>query len=330
MSSDMPMRLYKVFRFGALAVLLLPACAVRQPAEPPSVIYENAHSGGSLVAFSVAGDVLASGGWEGGVRLWQTTGGPRPVRWQAHGDSVNGIGFASDDQLIITAGYDGVLAAWDRGGNPVRRQQTPSPITHMVLAAAAGRVLTGHADGAVRVWRLADFHLLQARELHRSAVRAVAIDPVALHYASSGADGTIQLFDESGPARQLAAPPVDAWTLAFAPDGRSLYGGGWFRLFRWRVSDGALDVLPTRHHGIIRDMQFLADGSSLATISRQTDSSVYFLDPQTGDVTRAFQRHALCGASIAVTADSRYLGTTSDDASVRIWDLDQPAATGKR
>jgi WD40 repeat protein len=325
----MPVSFYKGLCLAALAVVLLPACAVRQPAEPPSVIYENAHSGGSVVAFSDSGDVLASGGWEGGVRLWQTAGGQRLARWQAHGDSVNGIGFASDDQLIVTAGYDGVLAAWDRGGNPVRRQQTPSPITHMVLATAAGRVLTGHADGAVRVWRLADFHLLQVRELHRGAVRAVAIDPVELRYASSGADGTIQVFDESGPARQLAAPPVDAWTLAFAPDGRSLYGGGWFRLFRWNLSDGVLDVLPTRHHGIIRDMQFIGDGGSLATISRQTDSSVYFLDPDTGEVTRAFQRHALCGASIAVSAKGRYLGTTSDDASVRIWDLGQPATYGE-
>jgi WD40 repeat protein len=326
----MPVCFNKGFWFAVLAVLLLTACAVRQPAEPPSVIYENAHSGGSVVVFSGSGDVLASGGWEGGVRLWRTADGQRLARWRAHGDSVNGIGFASDDQLVVTAGYDGVLAAWDRGGNLVRRQQTPSPVMHMVLAVAAGRVLTGHADGTVRIWRLADFHLLQALELHRGAVRAVAIDPVALRYASSGVDGTIRVFDESGPARQLAAPPVDAWTLTFAPDGRMLYGGGWFRLFRWRVSDGALDVLPTRHQGIIRDMQFLGDGSSLATISRQTDSSVYFLDPYTGGVTRAFQQHALCGASIAVSADGRYLGTTSDDASVRIWDLDQPAVNGKR
>ncbi len=327
----MPVSSYIGLWFAVIAVvLILPACTLRQPAEPPSMVHENVHSGGSVVAFSESGDVLASGGWEGGVRLWQTPDGPRLVRWQAHEDSVNGIGFAANDQVIVTAGYDGVLAAWDSGGNPVRRQQTPSPVTHMVLSTAAGRVLTGHVDGAVRVWRLADFHLLQARELHRGAVRAVAIDPAALRYASSGTDGTVQVFDESGPARQLAAPPVDAWTLVFSPDGRSLYGGGWFRLLRWRVSDGALDVLPTRHHGIIRDMQFLGDGSSLATISRQTDSSVYFLDPHTGEVTRAFQRHALCGASVAVSGDGRYLGTTSDDASVRIWDLDQPAVTGRR
>ena len=318
-----------VLRLAVVAVVaLLPACAMQQSAEPPSVIYANAHSGGSVVAFSAAGDVLASGGWEGGVRLWHTSRQQQLAQWKAHDDSVNGIGFTDDDRSIITAGYDGVLAEWDRRGNLGRQQQTPSPVTHMVLAADAGEIVTGHADGSVRVWRLSDFHLLQARALHRGPVKAVAVDPVRQRYASSGADGAVHVFGESGPEQQLAVPPVDSWTLAFSPDGQSLYGGGWFRLFRWHLSDGSIEVLPTRHHGIIRSMQFLEGGGELATISRQTDSSVYLLDPQSGAVTREFQRHALCGASIAVSADGRYLGTTSDDASVRIWELGRANATG--
>jgi WD40 repeat protein len=127
----------------------------------------------------------------------------------------------------------------------------------------------------------------------------------------------------------MAPPPVDSWTLAFSPDGDSLYGGGWFRLFRWTLSDGSIEVLSTRHHGIIRSMQFLDGGRELATISRQTDSSVYFLEPRTGEVTREFRQHELCGASIAVSRDGRYLGTTSDDASVRIWDLGSAGGPGR-
>ena len=307
--------------------LLLPACAMRQAAEPPSLVYENVHSGGSIVAFSHAGDVLASGGWEGGARLWQTSEQRQPVHWKAHDDSVNGIGFTSDDRYIITAGYDGVVAAWDRGGRLSRQQQTPSPVTHMVLDAAVGRIVTGHADGAVRVWRLSDFHLLLTRELHDGAIRAVAIDPARQRYASSGADGAVHVFGESGSARQLESPPLDSRTLVFSPDGQTLYGGGWFRLFRWRLSNGEVETLPTPHHGIIRSIQFVNGGSELASISRQTDSSVYFLDPQSGGLTRKFQRHDLCGAAVAVSGDGRYLGTTSDDASVRIYDLGRSGET---
>jgi WD40 repeat protein len=114
---------------------------------------------------------------------------------------------------------------------------------------------------------------------------------------------------------------MDAWSLVFSPDGERLYGGTWFRLLRWELGDGALTSLPTAHRGIIRSLQFTGGGETLASISRQTDSAVYFIDPESGAVTRRFQKHDLCGAAVAVSPQGRYLATTSDDASVRIWVL---------
>ena len=56
----------RVLHAGLLlcAVLLLVACAGGPVAEPPDVIHERAHSGGSVVSFNHGGDLLASGGWE--------------------------------------------------------------------------------------------------------------------------------------------------------------------------------------------------------------------------------------------------------------------------
>jgi WD40 repeat protein len=122
--------------------------------------------------------------------------------------------------------------------------------------------------------------------------------------------------------RQLESPPADAWTLAFSPDGKTLSGASWFRLYRWNLADGSLTTIATEHHGIIKSIQYINGGSELATISRQTDSSVYFLDAENGAVRRRFQRHDLCGGDIAVSPQGRYLATTSDDASVRFWVLD--------
>ena len=299
--------------------LLLSACAARHAATPADVIHAHAHSGGSVVAFSHSGDLMVSGGWEGAVQLWQLPEGKRISRWRAHDDSVNGLAFLAEDRRVLTAGYDGVLAEWMLGGKQVRRIETPAPVTNMVAGALHDRVITGHADGSVRVWRLADFSLIETRHGHRGAVKAVALDPQMLRYASSGSDGMVFAWEEGGAVRALASPPMDAWSLVFSPDGRQLYGGTWFRLLRWDLADGSLTSLPTAHHGIIRSLQFTGDGDTLASISRQTDSAVYFLDPATGAVKRRFQKHDLCGAAVAVSPRGRYLATTSDDASVRIW-----------
>lgn len=304
-----------------LPVWLLSACVTLHPEELPAVVKERAHSGGSVVAFSQSGDLLASGGWEGTVRLWQLPQGREVRHWLAHSDSVNGIAFLKSDREIVTAGYDGLLTRRAVDGQLLGQIKTPSPVTHMVADIKTDRLLSGHVDGSVRLWKATDFSLLKEQQLHKGAVKAVAIAPGAPRYASSSADGTVVLWSSDMMPRQLAAPPADAWTLAFSPDGETLSGGSWFRLYRWDLDDGTLTTIATEHRGIIKSIEYINDGSELATISRQTDSSVYFLDAESGEVRRRFQRHDLCGADVSVSPDGRYLATTSDDASVRIWVL---------
>jgi WD40 repeat protein len=315
------------YLFFCSVLLLLVACAGRPVAEPPFVIRENVHSGGSVVAFSRSGNLLASGGWEGTVRLWQMPEGSEVRHWRAHSDSVNGIVFIDADRQIITAGYDGVLARRSVDGVLLQRIEMLPAVMHMVADAESDRLLTGHRDGSVRLWKASDFTLLQKQTLHRGAVKAVAIEPLHTRYASSSTDGSVAVWTESGPVRYLEEPPADAWTLAFSPDGRWLSGGSWFRLYRWNLDDGLLTTIPTEHIGIIKSIQYIDGGNQLASISRQTDSSVYFLDPASGEVQRRFQQHDLCGAYVAVSADGRHLATTSDDASVRMWVLDPVEST---
>ncbi|MDH3948327.1 MAG: hypothetical protein OEU74_05135, partial [Gammaproteobacteria bacterium] len=94
--------------FFAMALLVtLCGCAMQADYRQANVIHEDAHSGGSLVAFNNAGDLMISGGWEGGVRFWQMPGGALQNSWQAHISSVNGAVFSADGQRVVTAGYDG-------------------------------------------------------------------------------------------------------------------------------------------------------------------------------------------------------------------------------
>jgi len=293
--------------------------------EQPFAIHQDAHSGGSIVAFNQAGNMLASGGWEGALRLWQLPGGQALRRWPAHTDSVNGIVFIEDDRQLVTAGYDGMLVKWSLDGAVIKRIKTPAPVMHMVADHTRGRLITGHYDGSVRVWSLPGLDLINERALHPDSLKVVAIDAGSQRYASADSSGNVYVWSESGPVEELESPPADAWTLAFSPDGQWLMGGSWFRLYRWNLQDGSLVTLPTEHHGIIKSIQYTGDSNELASISRQTDSAVYFLDPASGETLRRFDSHDLCGAYISVSPDGHYLATTSDDASVRIWDLTGPA-----
>ncbi len=306
-----------------MSVLSLNGCATA-PSTPANVILEAAHNNGFALAFDSRSETLASGGSEGQIRLWQLPNGQPLSDWKAHTGSIEGLQFLNRDKALISAGYDGVLALWTRDGKMLVKQTAAAPFTSMAMSEADGLIITGHDDGHVRTWRLADLTLVNDLPLHDSQVRAVAWRPASGQFASSGTDGRVYYWHQNEKPRALPSPPTDARGVVFSPDGKWLMGGGWFKLFRWRLDDGTLDVLPTEHHGIIKSIDYSQDGKTLASISRQTDSSVYFLDPQSGKVTRRFQPHELCGTFIRLSPDGNYLATTSDDGSVRIWNLRHP------
>jgi len=233
---------------------------------------------------------------------------------------VNGILLTTKDR-VITAGFDGRLAEWTLQGTLVRSQDTGSPVTTTAGASQADLLVTGHQDGRVRVWSLSSFDPRDTLHPHDGPLHAVAVSRDGSRIASSGKDGKVFWMALGETPQRLASAPTDTWTLDFSPDGQALMGAGWFRLHRWDLPAGNLRTIPTEHHGVIRSVHYSRDGSFLATISRQTDSAVLLLDPETGATLRRFEKHPLCGGDIHLSPSERYLVTTAADASVRVYDL---------
>ena len=305
-------------------IFCLASCQTSNPAVPSNVIIEDAHGGGSVVKFNENETILASGGWSGYIRLWKIPEGTKKYAWKAHEGEVTGLYYADNDKLIISSGYDGFIKIWSTLTGQLKQQvNTSHAIQTMAIDEQSDLIITGHIDGRVRTWQLTTLSLLQQRKQHHSPVRAVAYHAHNGMIASSGSAGDVLLWPESAASINLPSPFSDIRTLTFAENGQILLGGGWFNLYRWTLHDQKLHILDTEHRGIIRNMELLDDDTTLATISRQTDSAVLFLDAATGAVKKRFQSHDLCGRDVTVSKNQHFLATTSDDASVRIWWLDQ-------
>lgn len=300
-------------------ILGLSACALT-PTTPPQQVLETGSVVRTTVAFNADGSLLASGEANGQVTVWAVGTNDSPRVWSAHTGSVQGLFFLGRESLL-TAAEDGTLAWWTATGELRQRQPAPAAIHDIAVDGREGLVLTAHADGVVRRWRLADLQPLGEQRLHRGGVRAVAYHAGSQLHASSGKDGAVYVWRPGQAPRALATPPTDARDLVFSPDGATLYGAGWFRIYRWRVADGTLTVVPTEHRGLIVALDISADGRQLATISRHTDSAVQILDTATLRPITRLASHQLCGAHVRFSPRERFLATTSDDATVRVWDL---------
>lgn len=300
--------------------IALSGCLSLPRAVPPNVVISEADTKTYALDFNRDGTVLASGD-DTAIRLWHVPAGTLITGWTAHHGVLRGLVFIENDRVLLSASEDATLARWTLEGQLLIRQMSPSPINDMAHDATGERVFTAHDDGTVRTWSTRDLSLLATAKRHTGEVDTVAWHGPTQQLASSGDEGEVVLSTAGGSSRHLARPPMDPIDLAFAPDGRVLMGAGWFNLYRWQLPAGTLTVLPTDHSGAINSLDYTPDGRTLATISREFDSAVLLLDPETGRVIQKFRPHDLCGASVRFSPNARYLATTSDDASIRLWDM---------
>ncbi len=292
----------------------------------PIRVVDDAHSGGNALAVSADSRLAASGGWSGRIRLWRVPEGSPLAGWQTgHGDLV-GLMFLPDGEHVLSTGRDGFVRIWELGGQLSQEYAVGSAVTSFYPGKAADSVLLGHIDGRVTHWRV-DGKRLGVWKLSDRRITAVASRQAETVFAAADQAANVWRWREDTEPRQLQSPSSYPRSLVFNPQSGELIGGGWFNLFRWPVADGRVQVIPTAHRGIVNHLQFAGDGRYVATISRQTDSSVLLLDPRSGQTLAGFEKHALCGQRVALSPDGRFMLSNSDDASVRFYRLpEEPVA----
>ena len=78
-----------------------------------TAIYENETYSPSVMAYSPVGDILASGGWDQAIRLWDTTTGEDIKILEGHDSGIRSIAFSPDGKILASGSYDDTIRLWD-------------------------------------------------------------------------------------------------------------------------------------------------------------------------------------------------------------------------
>ena len=268
-------------------------------AEPELIVLPGPYGGhpGSVftVAYSADGTLLASGGWDGTVRLWHPDTGSEISVLAGHTRPVRSVAFAPDGALLASGGRDRSIRLWD------------------TAARTSAGVLLGHEDTVVSVAFARDGALF-AGALFAGALFAGALLAGGL-LASAGDDGTVRLWDPRD-GTQLGELADDSRAVAFSPDGRTLASAGRDGKIRLWDLGARTHATIAGHTGPVLSVAFAPGRALLA--SAGDDGTVRLWDPRDGTQLGELADDS---RAVAFSPDGRTLASAGSDAGIVLWDL---------
>ncbi len=289
------------------------------------------HSVVSAMAFSPDEQHLATGSWDGVIKLWDAAAAT--LLWTSPAvDVIMGLAFSPDGRALASGGTDGRIRIWEAASGALL--QTLNEHTGPVFSVSwspNGKILAsaGH-DAQIRLWAAAGNESprrlpapIQTLGGHTSPVRGLAFSPDGRTLASASWDKTVKWWDvQSGTQKESIPIQAHIEGLAWSPDGRYLASGELDRAF-W-VWDTEHHKQRTTFYGTIapvRALAFSPDSSTLDTACENGSMQVW--DMTSGQCIKSWQSFARATYEIAWSPDGTRIAGGGNDALVTVWDVAQ-------
>jgi len=287
------------------------------------------HTGGIEDAvYSPDGNLLASAGYDGTIRLWDPATGHEVRRLVGHTRRVLAIRFTPDGARLVSAAEDDTLRVWDvASGRSLAQKRIHNG--GCLAISPDGRFLAteGRAPARLHLMRLDGEELRDggnvsgAGEIHALAFSASGEFLVVSRQQAIEVQRTSSLRT----VWRLAGLDSWPWRMRVSPDGRYLATANDDGLVRLHdLKSGSLVHTFTGCRAPAYDIAFV-EGGRLAGVDY--DGAVFLWDVATGKPTARFKGTRPGGYRLAVSPDGRTLACAS--YRIRLFDLDRAAPRGE-
>jgi WD40 repeat protein len=267
----------------------------------------------TVLAFSADGKILASGGEDGWVCLWNTQGDL--LRALMEDGPVRALAFSADGEWLLSSTTQSVLLWKVATGDVVASHQATRS---KAVFAADGKTYAVSEDRAISVW----FTGTRARALQvtglASQANALAFSPTANILASGQEDGSLAMWSTATakPLLQIEKQTGPMHALAFSPDGLLLASVGEQAVLLWDAASGALVEKVPVPGGPFGDVMFGPGGTTVILRKGGAKMKLVELGPTASQIL--LPNHSAETAA-ALAPDCRTFATGHLDTTLMLW-----------
>jgi hypothetical protein len=232
---------------------------------------------------------------------------------------------------VISAGADHDIKKWDSAGKLVTTIGSHDDAVNALLLVGSDTLISVGAEGACKIWSIADAHLTLNIDAVKGSALSVAVTPDTKTLAIGTAGGKIVLFSRATGKKLAEADAHNdgVRALRFTSDGTTLFSASSDRQMRfWKVTLGSKSALDyqsniSAHDESVNGLVVSPDDRTIATIS--SDGYLKTWQRNGGGLINRIKVCDHGAAAVAFSPDGRTLATGDEDGRVRLWNASSGA-----